>query len=110
MIVDIIKEKDFEEKVLNSEGITIARFFGGWCGPCKMESTILSQINDPKYQNIKIYDLDVDKCKDLTHKYGVMTVPTLIIFKDGAKLDKIAGFRNQKQLTEIFDMYCDLEK
>ena len=110
MIVTQITEQQFDEKILNVDGITVARFFGGWCGPCKMESTILSQINDPRYDTITMYDLDVDKCPLLTHRYGVMTVPTLIIFKDGAELEKIAGFRNQKQLEEIFDRYCNLEK
>lgn len=110
MKVEQISENQFESKILNSDGITIARFFGGWCGPCKMESVILNQMEDPKYCDIKIYDLDIDKCTTLAHKYGVMTVPTLVIFKDGAELDKIAGFRNQKQLTEIFDSYCNLEK
>ncbi len=110
MTTKIIKENDFEREVLDSDGITIARFFGSWCGPCKMQSTILKQMENEKYNSIKIVEIDIDKSEKLTHKYGIMTVPTLVIFKDGAELEKIAGFRNQKQLEEIFDNYCDLEK
>lgn len=104
-----INEKQFEEAVLNQDGVVFVRFFGGWCGPCKMQSQILEGLEE-SFSDVAIFNLDIDKSQNLSHKYGVMTVPTLIVFKDGAELEKIAGFRNKSQLIEIFNNYINLEK
>lgn len=110
MIIEKIKEDQFESKVLNSDGIVFVRFFGSWCGPCKMQSQILARFDDPNYSDLTIFELDTDKCEKLNHQFNITTVPTLIVFKDGAELEKYAGFRNKAQLTEIFNSFIDLEK
>ena len=103
-----ITETYFEDEVLNSSGIVVAKFYGNWCGHCKMVAGILDQM--PDFDGLKLVSMDVDKNMTIAKQFGVMTVPTFLIFKDGAQVDKISGFRNQKQLTEIFEKYLNSGK
>lgn len=108
MTIIEVDDYNFEEEVLDCTGIVVAKFYGSWCGPCKMLASILDEM--PDYDNLKLVELDVDKCMTLTKQYGVMSVPTLLVFKDGAQVDKIVGFRNRNQLTEIFEKYLSSGK
>lgn len=100
-----LEEKDFEQEVVKHEGVVLAKFYGAWCGPCKMVAGILDQIPEEKYGSIKIVSLNVDQCMNLAKQFGVMTVPTFIFFKDGGEVEKIVGFRNQRQILELMDKY-----
>ncbi len=104
MLVKDIKENEFEQEILNHNGVAIAKFFGTWCGPCKMLAGILDGMGE-EYNALKVVNLNVDECMNLAKEYGIMTVPTLVIFKEGAEVEKIVGFRNAKQLTETFNKY-----
>ena len=103
MRVKEISEISFEDEVLNEPGLVVVKFYGNWCGPCKMLASILDQM--PNINGLKMVSMDVDKNITLAKQFGVMAVPSLVIFKDGAQLEKIAGFRNQAQLNEIFQRY-----
>ena len=104
-----IKESHFEQEIM-TDGIVVAKFYGSWCGPCKMADSVIYEIPEDKYGDIKIISLDVDKCPNLVRQFGIVSVPTFIFFKDGAELEKVVGFRNQNQLTELFDKYLNSEK
>lgn len=106
-VVDI-SEINFEEEVLDYKGIAVVKFYGSWCGPCKMLASVLDEMKD--YDNLKVVGLDVDNNMTLAKQFGVMSVPTLIIFKDGAELEKIVGFRSKSQLEELFDNYVNSGK
>lgn len=106
MLVKDITENQFEDEVLKHEGIAVAKFYGSWCGPCKMLAGILDGLSD-EYNAIKVVNLNVDEAMNLAKEYSVMTVPTLIFFKDGAEVEKIVGFRNAKQLNETFTKYLN---
>ena len=103
MTVKNISEIDFEDEVLNDSGIVIVKFYGNWCGPCKMLASILDQI--PNMNGLRVVGMDVDRNITLAKQFGVMAVPTMIVFKDGAEVEKITGFRNQAQLQELFQKY-----
>lgn len=102
--VDINKE-NFEKEVLNEKDLVVLKFYGTWCGPCRMQSAIFSEINEEKYSNIKIAEVDVDTNEDLCREFGIMSVPTMIFFKEGAEVDKVVGFRNLAQTKQLFDTY-----
>ena len=102
--VDINKE-NFEKEVLEAEGLVVLKFYGTWCGPCRMQSAIFSEINEEKYKDIKIAEVDVDTNEQLCKDFGIMSVPTMIFFKEGAEVDKIVGFRNLSQTKQLFDSY-----
>ena len=84
-----IEEKDFESEV--KEGVTLVDFFATWCMPCRMMGQILEDIAQELGDKVKIVKVDVDKNENLARQYGVMSIPTLYIFKDGKDEEKHIG-------------------
>lgn len=89
------KEKDFDELI--KDGNVLVDFYATWCGPCKMLESELEAIED----NIKIVKVDIDKFQELTMDYRIMSVPTMILFKDGVKKEEVIGFHTSDELLEI---------
>lgn len=108
MDIKKINELNFDEEVLDYSGIVVVKFYGTWCGPCKMIKAIINEM--PDINGLKMTEVDVDKSITLAKQFGVMSVPTLVVFKDGAEVDKIVGFRNKNQLEEIFNNYLSSGK
>lgn len=82
-------EDTFNEVI--SKDVVLVDFFANWCGPCKMLSPILENMASSRVE-VKIVKVDVDKCPNLARTYGVMSIPTLLIFKDGKLLESKTGF------------------
>ena len=87
-------EQSFKEEISND--LVIVDFFAKWCGPCRMLGPVLEEISD-KYKIIKI---DIDECPNISREYGVMSVPTIIKFKNGKELDKNIGFLPKEELIK----------
>lgn len=83
-----------------SNGNFIVDFYAEWCGPCKMLTPVLESISD----KINIVKVDIDKFPKLTTNYRIMSVPTLIFFKDGKKFKEVVGFQTEEELLEIINM------
>lgn len=94
MIKYLEKEADFNEAI---KGDIIVDFYADWCGPCKMIGSILEEIDD-----FNILKVNVDDFKDIAIKYGIMSIPTLIKFKDGEEVKKVIGYRTKEELLEDF--------
>lgn len=88
---------DFKEQV--KDGIVLVDFFATWCGPCKMQSPILEEIKEDR-SDIKIMKVDVDQETELAREYGIMSIPTLILFKDGKEVAKNVGFMPKEVLIQ----------
>lgn len=93
-IIHTDTSSSFETEVLNASGTVLVDFFATWCGPCKMLSPVLERVAD-KHSDIKVVKVDVDKAPDLASRYGVMGVPTMIVFKDGQISTKSVGYKNE---------------
>lgn len=89
-------EENFNELVSN--GIVLVDFFATWCGPCKMLGSVIEELAQDRSSQ-KIVKIDVDECSDLAKNYGIMSVPTLIIFKDGKLIDQKTGFMSKAELV-----------
>jgi len=100
-IMHVTKE-NFEKEVLKSEKPVLVDFFATWCGPCKMLSPILEQVADES-DKVKILKVDIDQGMEIAEEYGIMSVPTLILFKDGKETTRELGFRQKKQLIDLID-------
>ena len=98
--MEIKNENEFNETI-NSE-YALVDFFATWCGPCKMMGPVLENISSNR-DNIKIIKVDVDKFESLARTYGVMSIPTLILFKNGQIVDKKVGFLAEPLLNEWID-------
>lgn len=89
----VIKESEFINEI--NEGLVLVDFYAEWCGPCKMLAPNLEKLD---YNILKV---DVDKFQDLAISYGVMSVPTLILFKDGKEVNKSIGYLDIDELKEM---------
>lgn len=85
-----ITSENFEKEVLNSDKTTIIDFYADWCGPCKMMSPIIDEIAEEN-ENVKVGKLNVDEAQDIAVKYNVMSIPTIIIFKNGKEDKRFVG-------------------
>lgn len=81
------------------EGIVLVDFYATWCGPCKMQSPIIDNLKEER-SDIKIMKVDVDKEEDVARTYGIMSIPTLMLFKDGKEVAKNVGFMPKEVLTD----------
>ena len=87
MAVLEITMENFEEEVLNSQKPVLVDFWAVWCGPCQMQGPVIEQAAE-KFPEIKVGKLNVDEQGELSQRYGVMSIPTLILFKDGQVADR----------------------
>lgn len=94
---------NFQEKVTNAGGTVLVDFFATWCGPCKMVAPVIEQAAEDYKGRAAVYKLDVDQAQTVAQKYGVMSIPTLIFFKDGKESERIVGAVSKLQLDEAFE-------
>lgn len=92
---------DFEEKVIKSQIPVLVDFFAEWCGPCRMAAPIIDQLSDSYDGKVLVGKLDVDKAAEIAGKYGVMSIPTVISFKNGQEVERKVGFGGQAMYEEM---------
>ena len=95
-----VTSENFESEVLNSEKTVVVDFWASWCGPCRMLSPIVDEIAE-EVQTIKIGKVNVDEQQDLAGKFGVMSIPTLILFKNGQPVNKSVGAKSKAALLDF---------
>jgi thioredoxin 1 len=98
-----LNDKTFEEKVLNSKGVILVDFFATWCGPCQMLGPVLESVQEEVEGKAQVMKLDVDEGMNTASRYGVMSVPTMIIFKDGTEIQRLVGLRAKNQIVETLE-------
>lgn len=97
-------ETKFEE-IINSDKPVLIDFFATWCGPCKMMHPVLEELHETVGDKARIIKIDIDKNPELANKYGVRSVPTLMIFKNGERLWRDAGYRPAAELEATLSQY-----
>ena len=92
----IINENEFEATIAN--GVVLVDFFATWCGPCKMLTPVLEELSEELAGKIEIVKVDVDQSNNLAMRFGIMSVPTMMIFKNGEAVGTLQGYAPKQQL------------
>ena len=103
-MAEVIKTADeFQTKVLEAKTPVLVDFFATWCGPCKMMAPVLDRVALAKQGRAAVYKVDVDQEPELAQRFGVMSVPTLIVFKGGSIARQFVGVQPEQTLVEALD-------
>lgn len=97
--MEIIHGTEAQFNELISDGFVLVDFYATWCGPCKMLGPVLEEMSETR-ADIKIVKMDVDECSELSKKYAIMSVPTLMLFKNGEVVSTEHGFMPKPMLEE----------
>jgi len=96
-------DSNFEADVLKSDKPALVDFWAEWCGPCKMIAPILSEAANEYGEKMSVVKLNVDESPNIAQKFGIRSIPTLMLFKDGAVQAQKLGAMSKSQLTEFLD-------
>ena len=96
----IVTDETFGEQVLKSDLPILVDFWAIWCGPCRMVAPIVDELAHEHQGQLKVMKLDVDENENTAMAYGVMSIPTLILFKNGQPVERIVGFRPKGDLAK----------
>lgn len=107
MAIVHINNDNFEEIIVKGDKPVFADFFATWCGPCKMLSPILEQIEQEMGDKVVVAKIDIDECMDIAQKFGIMSVPTMILFQNGVETERAVGFRQKTQIEELIKNKID---
>ena len=95
----LINSKEFQNEVLESRGFAFVDFYADWCGPCKMLGPIMDEISN----DYSVYKINVDENNNLASEYGVMSIPCVILFKDGKEVSRSIGLKSKEDIINMIN-------
>ena len=99
MILNVTKE-NFDKEVLQAEGTVLVDFWASWCGPCRMIAPAVEKIS-AEHPDVKVCKVNIDDEQELAIKYGVMSIPTLMVVKNGEVVNTAVGLRPKEEIEEL---------
>ena len=105
--MESINEANFDEKVIQSSSPALVDFWAEWCGPCKMLTPVLEELSSENESKINTYKVNVDENQHLAVKYGIRSIPTLLLFKGGEIQEQIVGLKSKSDLQTSIDSMAD---
>ncbi|MBM7648886.1 thioredoxin 1 [Bacillus ectoiniformans] len=102
----IVKATDQTFSSETNSGLVLADFWAPWCGPCKMIAPVLEELDAEMSDKVKIVKVDVDDNQETAGKFGVMSIPTLVVMKDGEVVDKVIGFQPKEALADLINKHA----
>lgn len=98
-----VDHNGFEAEVLSAPLPVVVDFWAVWCGPCRMMAPVLDQLAEDYEGSVKFTKVNVDENQELAARYGIMSIPTLVIFKDGREVGRVVGYMPREKLKEQLD-------
>ena len=95
-----LTEEKFDEEIVKYEGTALIDFWAPWCGPCRMQGPILSEFAE-SHPEIKVCKVNTDEEEGLAAKHGIMSIPTLVVYRNGELAKKVTGVQNAEALAEL---------
>ena len=102
-----VSDKDFDSAVLSSDVPVLVDFWAEWCGPCRVLGPTVDSLADDYAGRVKVAKLNIDENPEAAARYGVRSIPTLMLFKDGRPGESAVGLRPKAQLAELIDRNID---
>jgi thioredoxin 1 len=102
-VIGDVTDQDFEERVLKSDEPVLVDFWAEWCVPCHMVSPVVEEIGQEKGDSLRVAKLNIDENPEVTRRYGVMSIPTLMLFKGGEEKARVVGARGKEALLREID-------
>jgi thioredoxin 1 len=102
-LIKHVSDASFDKDVLQSQKPVLVDFWAEWCVPCHMVSPVVEEIGRDKGENLQVAKLNIDENPEVTRKYGVMSIPTLMLFKDGEAAARLVGARGKDALLKEID-------
>lgn len=103
MKIEHLDNESFENAIKGAKTPVLVDFFATWCGPCKMLAPILESVQEEIGEKAKIYKLDVDEGMEVAKRFGIMSVPTMIIFKNGEEVERLVGLRSKSEIISTIE-------
>ena len=94
---------NFQDKVLNTKGVALVDFWAEWCGPCRLIGPVVEELSKEYEGKASIGKLNVDENREIAAQYGIMSIPTLLFFRDGQLVDKLVGVASKGDLKKKLD-------
>ena len=98
MSVKALTDENFENEVINADGTVLVDFFATWCGPCRIMSPVIDEIADEN-PSVRVFKVDVDEAGDTAVKYGIMSIPTIMVFKNGEITKTFVGVTDKEEIA-----------
>lgn len=100
-----LTDSQFNDSVLNSKGLVLVDFWAEWCGPCRQLGPILEAVDTEMNGAVKIYKMNVDDSPETASQFGIRSIPTMFLFKDGKQVDSKVGLNTQSTITSWLEAH-----
>lgn len=97
-----ISAAEFQSKVLEANEPVLVDFFATWCGPCRMMAPVIEEVSEEMAGKASVYKIDTDEAPEIAQQYGIMSIPTFIVFKDGKPAAQTLGAQPKEKILDLF--------
>lgn len=100
-----LNDNNFNEKILQQKGVSIVDFWATWCAPCRMQAPIFEETSKDFADKVNFYKVNVDENMQISSDLKIVSIPTLVVFKDGQVVDKLVGLSDKQEIENVLNKY-----